>query len=197
LGTEQPLRVSSVQFRYENGSILRFVEEDGEANLVMLRDGERVDVDDDRLVVNQTRRRARVFLPTNETGQLAFTAPKNGKGLSTPTFVSGSYEMRLPQGARVDIPILSQVSPSRSGTERIEERVHVQWEDVGRANSLVVRYYLQRDLLLFGGLLALMIILGTGGAAYYWLQIRETVKKREEVALDVETGDDSDGGPFR
>jgi hypothetical protein len=185
-----------VRFRYENGSVLRFVEADGEANLVMLRDGERVDVEDEKLVVNRTRRRTRVFLPTNETGQLAFTAPKNGKGLSTPTFVSGSYEMSLPEGARVDIPILSQVSPSRSGTELVGERVHVLWEDVGRANAVSVRYYLQRDLLLFGGLLALMIVLGTGGAAYYYLQIRETVKKREEVGLDVDTGDDSGGGGF-
>lgn len=197
LGTDQPLPVSSVQFRYENGSVLRYVEGDEGANLVMERDGERVDVDDDKLVVNRTRRRTQVFLPTNQSGQLAFVTPKNGKGISTPTFVSGSYEVRLPDGARVGIPILSQVSPARTGTETIEDRVHVQWDDIGRANSLVVRYYLARDLLLFGGLLGLMVVLGGGGAAYYYLQIRETVKKREEVALDVETGDEGGGGPFR
>jgi uncharacterized protein HemX len=43
-------------------------------------------------------------------------------------------------------------------------------------------------------MVALLLVLGVGGAAYYYRQIRETVKKREEVGLDVETGDDSEGG---
>jgi hypothetical protein len=202
LGTEQPVSVSAVQFRYANGSTLRYLQQDGEANLVMLRDGERIDVDDDTLVVNRTRRRTQVYLPTNESGKLAFTAPKNGKGLSTPTFVAGSYEMRLPDDAQVGLPVLSQVQPSRSSTDRVGDRVHVRWEEVTRASSLVVRYYLGRDLLLFGGLVALVAVLGGAGAGYYWLGIRETVRKREEVGLDVDTGDDDGpgggggGGPF-
>lgn len=199
LGTDQPLSVSALRFQYENGSVLRYVERDGEADLVMERDGERVDVDDDLLVVNRTRKRTRVFLPTNESGKLAFTAPKNGKGLSTPTFVRGSYEMSLPEGARVGLPVLSQVQPGRSETEIVDDRLHVQWDSVERANTLSVRYYLQRDLLLFGGLLGLMVLVGAAGGAYYYFQIRETVRKREEVGLDVETGDDGSdggGGPF-
>jgi uncharacterized protein HemX len=58
-----------------------------------------------------------------------------------------------------------------------------------------VRYYLQRDLYLFGGLLALMLVVGAGGAGYYYLQIRETVRRREEVGLDVDVEDDRDDPP--
>ena len=198
LGTDQPLDVSSLQFQYENGSRLRFVtsgEGEGSANLVMLREnGSRVDVPDEKLVVNKTRRRTRVYLPTNETGRLAFTAPKNGKQVATPTFVRGSYELVLPRDTSVGLPVLAQVSPSASRTETVDGRVHVYWDDVDRASSLVVRYYLDRDILLFGGMVALLLVLGVGGGAYYYRQIRETVRKREEVGLDVETGDDSDGG---
>jgi hypothetical protein len=194
LGTEQPLDPTALQFRYENGTRLRFeTTEDGSANLVMLRpNGSRVDVDDDKLVVNKTRRRTRVFLPTNETGQLAFAAPKNGKQVATPTYVRGSYEMVLPRGTSVGLPVLSQVSPGQSRTETVEGRVHIYWDEIDRAPAVVVRYYLDRDLTLFGGLVVLLVVLGAGGALYYYRQIRETVRRREEVGLDVETGEDDD-----
>jgi hypothetical protein len=153
-----------------------------------------VDVPEEKLVVNKTRRRTQVYLPVNETGQLAFTAPKNGKQIATPTFVRGSYELALPEGTSVGLPVLAQVSPGASRTETVDDRVHVYWENVDQAPSLVVRYYLDRDLLLFGGLVGLLFVLGAGGAVYYYRQIQETVRKREEVGLDVDTGDDSDGG---
>ncbi|PSQ12264.1 hypothetical protein BRC93_02730 [Halobacteriales archaeon QS_5_70_15] len=196
LGTDQPLDPSSLQFRYENGSRLRFVDGEGDsANLVMFREnGSRVDVPEEKLVVNKTRRRTRVFLPSNETGQLAFTAPKNGKQVATPTFVRGSYEMVLPEGTSVGLPVLAQVSPGASRTETVDGRVHVYWDSVDRASSVVVRYYLDRDITLFGGMVALLVVLGAGGAVYYYRQIRETVRKREEVGLDVETDDESEGG---
>lgn len=196
LGTEQPLDPSALQFRYENGTRLRFESTgEGSADLVMIRpDGSRADAPEEKLVVNKTRRRTRVFLPTNETGQLAFTAPKNGKQVATPTFVRGSYEMVLPRGTSVGLPILAQVQPGASRTETVDGRVHIYWNEVDRAQSVVVRYYLDRDLTLFGSMVALLIVLGVGGAAYYYRQIRETVKKREEVGLDVDTGEDSDGG---
>ncbi|WP_276257574.1 DUF5803 family protein [Haloglomus litoreum] len=195
LGTDQPIDPEALQFRYENGTTLRYQETDDGANLVMLRDGETVDVPESKLAVSKSRRRTTVRLPTNETGQLAFTAPKNGKQVATPTFVEGSYEMVLPEGARVGLPILAQVQPSQSSAERIDGQVHVRWDSVTRARSVLVRYYLQRDLFLFGGLVALMLVLGLGGGAYYYLQIRETVKRREEVGLDVDIEDDDGRDP--
>jgi hypothetical protein len=190
LGTDQPLPPESLQFRYENGTILRFVDTDDGANLVMEANGSQTDIDDSALVVNQTRRRTQVFLPTNQTGQLAFIGPKNGKQVSTPQFVRGSYEMRLPEDASVGLPILSQVNPGGSTTEQVEENVVISWEAVEDTRSVVVRYYLDRDLLLLSGLVAIALVAGIGGGTYYWLGIRETVKRREDVGLDVDTGDD-------
>lgn len=196
LGTEQPLDPTALQFQFENGSRLRFVSgDDGSANLVLLRpNGSRADVPNEKLVVNKTRRRTRVYLPTNETGQLAFTAPKNGKQVATPTFVRGSYEMVLPRDTSVGLPVLAQVSPGQTRTGTVDGRVHIYWDEIDRAPAVVVRYYLDRDLTLFGGLLAVLVVLGAAGATYYYRQIRRTVRKREEVGLDVETDDDSDRG---
>lgn len=195
LGTDQPIDPRALQFRYENGTRLRYQETDAGATLVMLRDGEEIDVSDEKLAVSKSRRRTTVRLPTNETGKLAFTTPKNGKQVATPTFVEGSYEMVLPEGARIGLPILAQVQPTRSSAEMIDERVHVRWDSVSRARSVLVRYYLERDLFLFGGLVALMLIVGTAGAVYYYLQIRETVKRREEVGLDIDIEDDDGRDP--
>ncbi|MFB6205872.1 MAG: DUF5803 family protein [Haloglomus sp.] len=195
LGTEQPINPIALQFHYENGTILRYRETETGTTLVMVKPNETVDVNDAKLAVSKSRRRTTVRLPTNETGKLAFTVPKNGKRVATPTFVQGSYEMVLPEGARIGLPILAQVQPGQSRAERIDGNVHVYWDSVTRARSVVVRYYLQRDLYLFGGLVALMLIVGSGGALYYYLQIRETVKRREEVGLDVDIEDDDGRDP--
>jgi hypothetical protein len=196
LGTDQPVDPEALQFRYENGTVLRYVEADDSASLVMLKEGgKRVNVSESKLAVSKSRRRTTVRLPTNESGQLAFTTPKNGKQVATPTFVQGSYEMVLPEGGRVGLPVLAQVQPARTSAEQIDGRVNVRWDSVTRAQSVVVRYYLQRDLFLFGGLLGLMVLLGTAGAVYYYLQIRETVKRREEVGLDIDIDDDDGRDP--
>lgn len=196
LGTDQPLTPESLQLRYDNGTLLRFVEGEDGANLVMIKNGSQTDVDDSLMTVNRTRRRTQVFLPVNDSAQLAFVGPKNGKSISTPQFVHGSYEMRLTEGARVGLPILSDVNPGGASTDMVDDRVVVRWDNVENAPSIVVRYYLERDLLLFGGLAGIGLVVGIGGGIYYYLGIRETVRRREEVGLDVDTGDDDGPGPF-
>jgi nitrate reductase gamma subunit len=53
-----------------------------------------------------------------------------------------------------------------------------------------VRYYLQRDLYIFGGLLGLIIVVGIGGLLYRRRQIERLRKQRTEMGLDVDTDDD-------
>lgn len=196
LGTEEPMRLEALQFRYENGTTLQYQRRAGSVELVRQYSNGTVETTDRRglLGVETTRKRTIVNLPTNESGQLAFTAPKSGKRVTTPTFVEGSYEMVLPRNARVGVPILAQVKPGQESIQEVDGRVHIAWTGVNRAPSIVVRYYLQRDLYIFGAILGGLLVLGTVGAAFYWLQIRETVRRREEVGLDVETGDDDDTG---
>jgi len=195
LGTDQPLDVEALRFRYPNGTVLRYASEGDDVELVREYPNGTTEPAASELAVEKTRRRTVIYIPTNRSGQVAFTTPKNGKRVGTPTFVRGSYEMVLPPETRVDIPVLAQVQPPQDDMETVDGRVHIVWNNVDRARSVVVRYYLQRDLLIFGALLAGLTIMGAIGAGYYWLQIRETVRRREEVGLDVDVEDDDSGGP--
>lgn len=188
LGTEQPLSLRAVQYRFPNGS--RVVYEDGKTVLVSPNGSER---STSALSVERTRKRTVVSLPGTE-GQLGYTTPKNGKQVSTPTFVEGSYEVVIPEDTSVAVPLLARVRPGGAETTRIDDRVHIQWEPIN-GPSLAVRYYLERDIRIFGAMVALLVVVGIGGAGYYLLQIRELVEQREEVGLDVDVPDDDDRGP--
>lgn len=194
LGTEQPMQVRALQFRYENGTVLRYERYDGDVRLIREYPNGTTEPAEG-LAVDRTRKHTVVYIPTNESGKLAFTTPKNGKRIATPTFVRGSYEMILPEHARVGVPLLAQVQPSHDSAKVVDGRVHIVWTGVDRAPSVVVRYYLERDLYIFGALVVGLVLVGAVGAVYYWLQIRETVRRREEVGLDVETGDDEGRDP--
>lgn len=199
LGREEPMELSAVQFRYPNGTVVRYVDEGnavGRPDVRVVRvypNGTREPAPGE-LVVERTRKHAVVYLPANATGRVAFTAPKQGKSVSTPTFVRGSYEMVLPERARVGVPILAQVRPRQDAIVRRGDNVHVVWNDVS-APAVRVRYYLARDLLIFGGIVAALSLVGLVGSAYYLVQIRRTVAKREEVGLDVDVTDDDREGP--
>lgn len=171
LGTENPLDIRGVKFQYPNGTV------------------ENITVEN----VSLTRNRAVVTLPARD-GQLAFTSPRTGKSWASPTFVDGTYDVTLPPGARVSVPILAQVSPGEYTTDLSNDRVTLHWENVD-TRSVSVRWYLARDLWLFGGLLGVGILVGAGGLLYYLRQIRSLERKREEVGLDVDTGDDRDDPP--
>jgi hypothetical protein len=102
----------------------------------------------------------------------------------------------MPAGARTDIPLFSLTSPGPSRTTVEDNRAHLHWDDLD-SDTLTVRYYLVRDLYLFGGLLGLVVLLGLAGVAYYYRQIKRARAIREEVGLDMDQGDDDvgDGGP--
>jgi len=94
------------------------------------------------------------------------------------------------------VPLLSQVSPGNYETSVDEDGyMTVVWDDVS-SQSLRVRWYLQRDLLLFTGVAVVAIVVGSGGALYYYRQILQLKRRREESAIDVDGDDDPrDRGP--
>lgn len=194
LGTEQPETVSAVQFRYQNGTLVRFRETDEQAVSVVMYPNGTTTRAPDLMSVERTRDRTVIHLPANETGQLGITTPKNGKSVTTPAYIQGSYEVMLPERAEVGVPLLAKVRPGADRTEKVDGRVHIYWEDL-TASTLSVRYYLDRDLLLFAGLAAVATVIGLAGAGYYLLQLRETRRKREEVGLDVDVEDDDSKRP--
>ncbi|QCC50414.1 DUF5803 family protein [Halapricum salinum] len=169
----ESISIRAVQFRYPNGTVV---------NATAFE----VDSNDERVRLT----------PPNRTGQVAFTVEQSGKNFRTPTFVGGSYEVVLPPNTDVGIPILSHVVPGGYEREVIDGQVHLTWDEVD-GDTLVVEYYLDRDLLIFGGIFGILLIVAIGGSVYYWRQIRDLEKRREEVGLDVEDEDDDprDQGP--
>jgi len=176
LGTENNLQISALRYRYANGTV--------------------IDSNNSALSVSQTRERTIVDLPNNSSGQVAFTSERHGKQFTTPVFVEGSYAVRLPENARVGVPLLSQVSPGNYETNVTEGGyMVVTWDEV-TSQSLRVRWYLQRDLLLFTGVAVAAVVVGSGGALYYYRQILQLRRRREETAIDVDQEDDPrDRGP--
>ncbi|WP_254543809.1 DUF5803 family protein [Halomarina pelagica] len=164
-GLERPLDVSAVKYQYPNGTVIGLN-------------------DSDEFAVTQSRERATITVP-EKGGKVAFTVPRNGKTFSTPTFVDGaSYEVVLPPNTDVAVPLLGKVSPGGYTTERVDGRIHIEWSTV-ETNGISVRYYLDRDLLIFGSLAGILTIAGLVGSAYYVRQIRELERRRRDVGLDT------------
>lgn len=176
LGQDSHLEISALQYRYPNGTV--------------------VDANSSALSVSQTRERTIIDVPNGTAGYVAFTAPRQGKRFTTPVFVEGSTNVTLPPGTRVGVPLLSQVSPAADERSVTDDRMTLVYEDVS-TQSISVRYYLQRDLLIFGSIFGGAIVLGVGGTLYYWRQIQTLKRRREETAIDIDTEDDDfgDDGP--
>lgn len=183
LAVERPLPVYGLQFRHPNGTVDRYV--DGNATRVY---GDGSTERTDALAVRSTRDRTVVELPAEE-GHLAFTTPKTGKRVAIHTPVHGSYEVALPPNTDASLPLLSQVRPANDDREERGDRVHLQWEEV-ETSVVIVRWYLDRDLWLFGGLTAVAALAGAVGAGYYYLQIQRAKARRQEEGLDVDDDDD-------
>lgn len=185
---ERPLELRALQFRYPNGTMVKYV--DGEPTRVR-EDGTTEPTDS--LSVDNTRQRTIVELPDDE-GQLAFTTPKSGKQVAIETPVHGSYEVALPPNTDAAIPLLSQVRPSNDDREEVGDRVHLLWDDVD-SSVVLVRWYLDRDIWLFGGLTAIAIVAGLVGSGYYYYQIQQARERREEEGLDIDYDDEGRDGP--
>lgn len=174
---ESSVGISGLKFRFSNGTI--------------------VNATHPGLTASEGSDQTTIELPA-VNGSVAFEAPRDGKSWSSPTFVDGEYRLDLPESTRVGIWGLSRTSPDPDRTAVEDDQMSLYWEDVETGDTILVRYYLVRDLYLFGGLFAIALSLGIGGITYYYRQIRRAKKKREDVGLDIEMEDDeidNDGPP--
>lgn len=165
-GDDNPIPVRAVQFRYPNGTVVGM----------------------DEIEVEETRSEVTVHLPA-ENGQLAVTSDTQSRNFATDTFVDGSYEVILPPGYRVDNFVLANVRPSGYETEVVDDRVHIRWDEMN-ASAISVRYYMERDVYLFGGLIVIASIGAAIAGAYVYRQIQDLKRKREEAGLDVDIEED-------
>jgi hypothetical protein len=181
-GGRNPLSVEAVRYRYPNGTVITGGE-------MIARGG----------TVSQNRDVVTVALPSDAPpgggGQLAFTGSGSPKRFSLPTFVKGSYEVVLPPDRHVEFPLFGTVNPSNYELSSEGDRVNIYWENV-TADTVSVQFYLQRDLYVFAGIVALLGVVGLGGLLYYRRQIASLQEEREEMGLDVDVDDDDFGdGP--
>lgn len=170
LGVESSIDIRGLQFRYPNGTV--------------------VNATHPGLNANRTQDRTRIGLPVRN-GSVAYTASRIGKEFGIPVAVPGTQTITLPEGTRVGVPLLSQVSPGNYTTTVEEGRMTIRWANQ-TDGTLRVQYYLQRDLVLFGGLLLIGLAVAGGGSLYYWRQIRQLESRREDIGLDVEDETDED-----
>ncbi|WP_135533218.1 DUF5803 family protein [Halostella pelagica] len=161
----EPVNVRAVQYRYPNGTFVNGSELD-----VSKEGGETV-----------------IELP-QENGTVAYTADTRPKEFGTPVLVEGSHEVVLPPNHQTGNFIFSHVSPSNPEKRSVDDRVHLRWDNPDQ--NIFVRYYLERDIYIFGGLVAILGVVMIGGLIYYLRQIRELEAQRKELGLDVETEDD-------
>ena len=170
--SKYPLGIRAVRYRYPNGTVIT----------------------GSQLSVKKGDENAVIEVP-DPNGSVALTAGAESKHFQLPTYIDGSYEVVLPEGMRTGVPIFGDVSPGGADQFRDDQgRVHVRWNDIG--GHISIRYYLQRDLYIFGGAVLLILLVGGGGALYYYRQIQSLREVREELGLDVDTDDDEfDRGP--
>ena len=171
LGREEPLELSAVRFRYaDNGTVITGTE-------IREQGGE----------IEQTPDEVFVTAPDAD-GQLAFSAPVTPRRLALPVYVEGSYEVVLPPDYRMDFFLFSNAVPRGAETEIVDNRVHVRWEEV-TGPTILVQYYLERDLYVFGGAVVLLSMIGVAGLYYYRRQIDRLHDVRVEMGLG---GDDEE-----
>lgn len=162
LGGEEPIPIRAIQFRYPNGTV----------------------VNASAMEVTESDSRTVVELPAEE-GRFAYTANSASSGLFFPAVVDGSYEVILPPGTRMSLPIIGYAEPAGFEKTVTGDRVHLTWETVSQ-DVISVGYYLQRDLYIFTGLIGLLGVVAGGGWLYFRYQLKGLESRREEAGLDVE-----------
>jgi len=161
-GGRNPLRISAVQFRYPNGT----------------------QVGADEIDVSTRNSRTIVTLPS-ANGTFAYSANAGGRSVTIPAPVEGSYELVLPSGMRVSVPVFGVVEPPGWEKTIEDNRVHVRWDSMS-SGTISAKYYLQQDILLFAGITGALALVAVGGVVYYRLRIRRLEDERERAGLDVE-----------
>lgn len=161
-GGRNPLSISAVKFRYQNGTTV---------------DAEDIDV-------STANSRTVVTFPA-DNGTFAYTASAGSRQVTIPVGFEGSHELVLPAGMRVAFPVFGVVEPPGYQKTVEDNRVHVRWDSLD-GGTIDAKYYLERDLYIFGGTTGVLALAALLGVVYYRLRIRRLEDEREEAGLDLE-----------
>lgn len=169
-GQERSVELGAVKYRYPNGTVITPSEKES-------------------FSIDKKQKQTTINVPSSD-GRVAFVAEKSGRSIRTPVFLESgendgpSYEVILPPNTDVSLPLLASVRPNNHETKSIDGRIHITWESV-ESDSISARYYLQQDLLIFGGITGLLTVGGVIGAVYYLVQIRRLKQLRKRVGFDI------------
>lgn len=161
-GGRNPVYVSAVQFQYPNGTV----------------------VGADAVDVSTKNSRTVVEFPA-QNGTFAYTGRAGDRSLTVPVIVEGSHELVLPPGMRASFPVFGVVEPPKYEKRIEDNRVHVRWESLP-GGTVSSKFYLQQDLLLFGGIVGVLAAVAVAGVVYYRIRIRRLEDEREQSGLDVD-----------
>lgn len=178
LGTDTPVTISSLRYRYPNGTVI---------NGSAFEDhGGSVGTADNALVIE----------PPGEDGKLAYAGEGTPKQFAHPIAVEGAtYTLTLPEDRETSVPLFGRIVPAPDEQTVVDDRLTITWGDIS-GETLVVRYYLPRDVQIFGGLLIGALGVAVLGGTYYWRKIQELRERREEMGFDIDIErDDGDGPP--
>lgn len=183
-GGTNPIPVSAVRYQYPNGTVINGTE--------FAAHGGSIERTSDAVVVEFPH--ASGNGTANATAKFAFTSEGTPKRFTLPTFREGSHELVLPPNRSVDFFLFGNVVPRADEKTEIDHRTHLRWENI-TTSAIVVQYYLERDLYIFGGLFGLFAVVAMIGVVYYRRQIEALRERREAVDIDVDTDDESRKGP--
>ncbi|QLG51033.1 DUF5803 family protein [Natrinema halophilum] len=167
---EEPLQIHSVRYWYPNGTELT---------------GSELDIE-------QGRSATTVEVP-DENGTLAFSGEAGRKTIRLPTYVSGSYQVTIPDKHRTTNFLFGDVTPGGYEREIVGGQERLTWDEIEADRTISLRYYLVRDIPLFLGLIGVAVLFGGIGIGYYYRQVKQLQEQREKYGVDV--NDDSDSGP--
>lgn len=170
---EKSIEVEALKYRYPNGTVIS-------TN------------DSKRFNVSEEKSKTDIHLP-GKGGQVAFITDKERRSLTIPVFlksedndeesVNRSYEVTLPPNMEVGVPFLGRVTPENDEKNTVDGRTQLRWNTVS-GDTISIRYYLHRDMLMLGGVLGIGLLVGLGGLGYYLVQIRSLKRVREEIEIE-------------
>ncbi|MFB6133373.1 MAG: DUF5803 family protein [Halanaeroarchaeum sp.] len=161
-GGREPLEVRNVAFRYRNGTV----------------------VNESLISVETGARKTKITLPSG-TGSFAYTTDSPSRSVLVPVVDNRSHEVILPPGMRIGFPIFGGAIPDNFEKRVVEDRVYLTWQTV-ETSVISVDYYLQRDLVLFGGLLAVLGVGTAAGLVYFLWRIRRLEAARSRAGIDID-----------
>ena len=177
LGTDEPLSVRALRYRYPNGTTINgsaFGDNGGDV---------------------RTQNNHLVIEPPGEDGHLAYSGESTPKRFIHPAAVQGAnYTLVLPEGREASIPLFGRIAPAADSKTVVDGHLTIEWTEISR-NTISVRFYLPRDVQLFAGMLLGLLAVGAAGGLYYRRQIQQLQQRRKEMGLDVDIESDDDEGP--